>query len=272
MSKTDAKSSSPGTILREPMLHFLVLAICLFGIYGFSRLGDGELLEISRQEIDARIFLQELAMDRELTAAEREEMTSLYIEEQVLVREALKLELDNDARIHDMLAQKMRHVLSGDVIQPGMAELRAYYEVNQDRYITAETVSVDELVFDNREELASEISGLLAAGGDAEAMLAIEPGTISPLPRVNRFDLANIFSYDFSDQVFAAPMNEWTGPFVSNRGQHWLRIGERAEAVLPDFGEIVDRVRFDWIATEEDRHLQVEVDRLRDDYVIVIND
>lgn len=272
MSQTSPDSSRLGALLREPMTHFVVLAALLFGIYGVSRLGGGEVLEISRQEIDARIFMQELAGGAELTAEERDLVTSLYIEQQILVREAGKLELENDARIHDMLAQKMRHVLSGNVIQPATAELREYYEANRDRYTSAETVTVDELVFDTREELPNEIALMLATGGEAEEMLAVEAGTVSPLPRVNRLDIANIFSYEFSDQVFAAALDEWTGPFIGNRGQHWLRIRERAAAELSDFGEIEDRVRLDWIATEEDRLLQIEIDRLWDNYVIVIND
>ncbi len=259
-------------LLREPMTHFVVLAGLLFGVYGLSSLGGGELLEVSQGDIDARIFMRELATGREVTEEEREQITALHIEEQILVREAVRLELDNDARIHDMLAQKMRHVLSGDVIQPSDAELRAYYDANRDRYTTLETVDVVELVFDSRDDPAQEALALLAAGAEAEEILALEPGTDSPLPRVSRLDLMNIFSEAFSEQVFAAQINDWVGPYVSNRGQHWLRVIARDEAELADFGEIIDRVRLDWIATEEDRLLQIEVDRLWDDYVIVIND
>lgn len=264
--------STVNRLLHEPMTHFVVLAALLFGVYGVSSLGGGELLEVRQQDIDARIFMQELSTGRELTQEERDGITALYIEEQILVREAVRLELDNDARIHDMLAQKMRHVLSGDVIQPDEAELRAYYDANRDRYTSLETVSVTELVFDTRDDPAEEALAMLAAGGEPEEVLALEPGTDSPLPRVNRLDLMNIFSDEFADRVFAAQTNDWVGPFVSNRGQHWLRVTERAEAELAEFEEIVDRVRLDWIATEEDRLLQIEVDRLWDDYVIVIND
>ena len=254
------------------MTHFAALALLLFGIYGAANLGGGELLEISQRDIDARIFVREMSVGRELTEAEREQLAALHVEEQILVREAFRLELDNDARIHDMLAQKMRHVLSGDVIQPDNTELRRYYDANRERYTSLETVNADELVFDANAALAGEVAGMLAAGEEPEAMLALEPGTVSPLPRVNRLDLSNIFSDGYSDRVFAAPLDQWVGPFVSNRGQHWLRVRERFAAELPEFGQIVDRVRLDWIATEEDRLLQVEVDRLWDDYVIVIND
>ncbi|MYA35254.1 MAG: peptidyl-prolyl cis-trans isomerase [Gammaproteobacteria bacterium] len=272
MTENNPDPSTLKKLLHEPMTHFVVLAVLLFGVYGVSSLGGGELLEVRQQDIDARIFMQELSTGRELTEEERDQITALYIEEQILVREAVRLDLDNDARIHDMLAQKMRHVLSGDVIQPDEAELRAYYEANRDRYTTLETVDVVELVFDTPDDPVEEALAVLAAGGEPEEILALEPGTDSPLPRVNRLDLSNIFSDEFSERVFAAQIDEWVGPYVSNRGQHWLRVLEREEAELADFEEIVERVRLDWIATEEDRLLQIEVDRLWDDYVIVIND
>ena len=271
MSEHNRNQSALNRLLHEPMTHFVVLAVLLFGVYGISSLGGGEVLEVRQQDIDARIFMQELSAGRELTQEERDGITALYIEEQILVREAVRLELDNDARIHDMLAQKMRHVLSGDVIQPDDTELRAYFEANRDRYTSLETVTVDELVFDTSDP-ADEALALLAAGGEPEEITAREPGTDSPLPNVNRLDLSNIFNDEFADNVFAAQTGEWVGPYISNRGQHWLRVTERAEAELAEFEEIVDRVRLDWIATEEDRLLQIEVDRLWDDYVIVVND
>lgn len=272
MTEKETNPSTVNGLLHEPMTHFVVLAALLFGVYGVSSLGGGEVLEVRQQDIDARIFTRELASGRELTEEERDQVAVLYIEEQILVREAVRLELDNDARIHDMLAQKMRHVLSGDVIHPDETELRAYYDANRDRYTSLETVSVIELVFDTADDPAEEALAMLAAGAEPEEVVALEPGTYSPLPRVNRLDITYIFSEEFADSAFAAQINDWVGPHVSNRGQHWLRVTERAEAELAEFGEIVDRVRLDWIATEEDRLLQIEVDRLWDDYVIVIND
>ena len=270
--ENNSELSASTKLLREPMTHFVALAALLFGVYGVFSLGRGEVLEVDQQDIDARVHLREMSVGRELTRDERDGMAALHIEEQILAREAVKLGLDKDPRIHDMLAQKMRHVLSGVVIQPDDAELRAYYDANRDRYTSLETVSATELVFDTRDDPAREALAMLAAGAEAEEILALEPGSDSALPRVNRLDIAYIFSEEFADRVFAARMNEWVGPFVGNRGRHWLRVTEREEAELAEFEAIIDRVRLDWIATEEDRLLRIEIDRLWEDYVIIVND
>ena len=60
------------------------------------------------------------------------------------------------------------------------------------------------------------------------------------------------------------------GPFISNRGQHWLQVYQRNPSVLPEMSDIVDLVRLDWIALEEDRRLNQEVAKLSSKYSVVI--
>ena len=113
---------------------------------------------------------------------------------------------------------------------------------------------------------------LLVAEAEPQQLLALEQGNSSPLPRVNHIDLSNIFEPEFADTVFAASIGQWSGPFFTNRGQHWLRITERVDARLPSLSEISDQVRLDWITEKEEALLQVEVDKLWDQYTIVIRD
>ena len=104
-------------------------------------------------------------------------------------------------------------------------------------------------------------------------MLSQSPGNLDPLPNVNRLDLSNIFDEPFAEQVFNAEIGLWEGPFLSNRGQHWLQVKSRTESVLPSLGEIRDRVRLEWIAIEEDQRLQTEIERLWEQYTIrILND
>lgn len=258
-------------LTREPMAHFFIIALFIFGLYAITQAGNENLLEIDQREIDARIFMQELSLGEELSPEQRELVTAFYIEEQILVREALAMELDNDERIHDILAQKMRHVLSGNIIQPTDEELGRYFEENRARFETPASLDIDELVFNSREPLADSIIAALQQGSDSDTLLAMSEGTVAPLPNVRSVDLANIFDQEFADRVLAAELNQWQGPFVSNRGQHWLRVIERNPASIPELEEIADLVRLEWIAAEEEIRLQQEIDKLWDEYTIVIN-
>ena len=270
------KSSSVSTpvyarIMREPIVHFFIIAVIIFALYAITQAGNENLLEIDQREIDARIFMQELSRGEELSAEQRDLVTAYYIEEQILVREALAMELDNDERIHDILAQKMRHVLSGNIIQPSAAELSVYYEQNRSRFETPATADFDELVFDSTDPLDASILTSIQQGAEAEALLELSEGTVATLPNVNSVDLANIFDQEFANKVLDAELNQWQGPFISNRGQHWLRAIQKNPAGIPALEDIADLVRLEWIAAEEEARLQQEVDRLWDQYTIVIN-
>ncbi|MDG2141011.1 MAG: peptidylprolyl isomerase, partial [Gammaproteobacteria bacterium] len=177
----------------------------------------------------------------------------------------------NDARIHDMLAQKMRHVLSGDVIQPTQVELNEYYHNNIEAYQTLPSVSVNEIVLNNRDEIPNAAQQLLEQGASANEILDLSPGTAAPLPNVNHIDLSTIFDPEFADDVFNAQTSAWVGPFLSNRGQHFLQITERTNARLSPLEEILDRVRLDWITQEEEVRLQEEINKLWEQYTIIVD-
>ena len=269
------KNVQPNTIkwlLREPLMHFFLMALIIFAVYGLSDQKQTILLELDQADIEGRLFMQEMATGQAISEEQRNYYTAAFVEEQILVQEALKIGLDDDARIHDILAQKMRHVLSGGIIQPNEAELESFYHANLERYRTLQTLDTDEIVFNSRENLSEGLLEQLAAGSDAETLLSQSSGNLDPLPNVNRLDLSNIFDDAFAEQVFGAEIGPWQGPFLSNRGQHWLQIKSRKESFLPPLDEIRDRVRLEWIAREEDQRLKMEIEKLKKRYTIRIVD
>lgn len=257
--------------MREPTVHFFIIALLIFALYATTQSANENILEIDQSEIDSRIFMQELTRGVELTPEQSERVTNTYIENQILVREALSMELDNDNRIHDILAQKMRHVLSGSIIQPTDEELQKYFEENRERFKTPVLRTLDELVFTSKEPLDASIIELLQQNADADTLLAMAEGSVAPLEDVSSSDLNNIFDQEFAEQILTAEPMEWQGPFISRLGQHWLRTTESSPEHIPKLEEIADLVRLQWIAAEEEARLQQEVDKLWDKYTIVIN-
>lgn len=276
MTDIEEQHSSSGislaAIAREPTLHFFLIAALIFGLYAFAQLGNENVLAVNQRDIDARILLREISIGEELNEEQRELVAANYIQEQILVREARRMELDNDERIHDILAQKMRHVLSGNIIQPSEEELSNYYQLNRQYYETLATLTADELVFNSSNALSPEVMNAINRGAEPQALLELEAGTVSTLPNVNSIDLANIFEPQFSENVFAADIDSWTGPFTSNRGQHWLRVRTRTESRIPTLEEISDQVRLEWLTEEEEIRLQLEVDKLWEQYSVIIID
>jgi len=258
-----------GRFLREPTLHFILLAAALFGINAVVGSCSREVIQIDRAAVAARIFLNEMNLGAPLNEDQRHQVEESYVDEQVLVQEALELGLERDVRIHDILAQKMRHVLSGELIQPTDQELQNYYEVNQTRYVQEASLTVNELVVRSPDPLPEALAEQLQGGVWADQLVSELAGSRGVLERVSRSDLAAMFNAEVAGRIFEAGPGQWIGPHRSVRGQHWLQVEVRAEEALPPLEVLYDRVRIDWIAAEEEERLARRVAELRARYDIV---
>lgn len=250
--------------VREPLLHFLVLAAALFGAAAALR-GDEDVIEVTRQELDYRIFQVE-AREGTLTDDERRLVEEAYIDERVLVREARAMGLDADERIDDILVQKMLHILSGDVIQPSDQELEAYYRENREAYATDASITVDEVVVDGDGMLPRA----LLEGTPPEQLPA---GTVvghRVMERLTFDDLVQIFGQPGAETVSSAETSDWWDVQESSRGRHWVRVRERYGTDVPPLDVVRDAVRLDWIAEREQVLLLDRVAELRSNYTVVV--
>lgn len=257
-------------ILKEPTFHFLILAAVISLSYWLLNLNSENQIQIDQEEIDARILVAELTQGYTANSVQREQIEKELIDDYLLVLEAYELGLQNDARINDILAQKMRHVLSGNIIQPTQEELETFYANNISRYTSAPRVTADEVVFNTTEPLPELITTQLAQGVLPEDIDSELTSTSGILPQVTQRDFASIFSEAFASQIFSAQLDAWVGPYTSNRGQHWLRIAETFPAATAPLDQIADQVRLDWIIEEEEERLAEEIAILRSEYTITI--
>ncbi|MDH3207580.1 MAG: peptidylprolyl isomerase [Gemmatimonadota bacterium] len=251
--------------MREPLVHFVALAALLFGVSALFGPGD-DVIEITRDEIEWRILQVEAQEGQRLTDDERQLVLERYIDERVLVREAQALGLAEDERIDDILVQKMLHVLSGDVIQPSDEELRAYYAGNSERYAVEATVTVDEVVLPVGAPLPTE----LLDGAEPAELTGGGLVASRVMSRLSLDDLAQIFGDASASAVFGTEVGDWVDAYESVRGQHWFRVRERSEAIVPPLEVVREAARLDWIAEQEDRRLLARVAELRARYDVVV--
>ncbi|MEX2375503.1 MAG: peptidyl-prolyl cis-trans isomerase [Dehalococcoidia bacterium] len=262
-----------GGILREPVVHFVALAALLFVI---NAAVDGQrsanIIEIDQAHLNARVLALEATLGTELSDEDRLRLREAYIDEQVLVREALSLGLEDDAQIHDFLAQKMLHVLSADVIQPTDAELKAYFDVNRARYTSPATVTVTEFVVNSHEQLPSSLLQQLRAGVPPNRLSTDLPHRSGVLADTSIDDLVLLFGERTAELVFQATVDSWVGPHDTRRGQHWFRVTDRTERDAPPLEAMREQVRLDWVVEQEDVRLEGRVAELRQRYQIVFTD
>jgi hypothetical protein len=250
--------------LREPLLHFALLAAGLFALAAVLR-RDDDVIEVTRQELDWRI-LQVESREGALSAEERQLVEEAYIDERVLIREARAMGLEADERIDDILVQKMLHILSGDVIQPSDEELAAHYEANREAYATDAALTVDEVVVAENATLPRA----LLEGTPPEQLPAGSVIGHRIMERLTFEDLTQIFGAEGAEIVSDAETDDWWEAQQSPRGRHWVRVRERFGTTVPPLEVVRDAVRLDWIAAQEQVRLLERVSQLRTTYTVVV--
>lgn len=267
--RTSAKALVAG-VLREPTVHFVLIAVALFATSAAMRArSDGRVIEIDRGRVTARIAWIEANLSDRLTAEERRRVEEAYVDEQILVREALAIGLQEDPQVQDILAQKMLDVLSADVLQPTEAELEAQYHANRARFASPETATVDELVVETDHSLPTDLQNQLKRGVAPRRLASSLPMRHHVLTQVTLDGLTRTFGGTTAELIFGAVHGAWVGPHVSVRGQHWFRVTERTESVTPALDVIREAVRLDWAREQEQVRLQRRVDELRGRYDVV---
>ena len=259
-------------ILREPTSHFVLLAAVLFGANAVLESWRGNVITIDRVQIDVRIAELEAIRGAPLSPEERQLVEDAYIDEQVLVREALDMGLEADRRIDDILVQKMLHVLSGDVIQPTEDELREFYEANRASYTPESTLTIEEVVIAGDSPAAGDLVARLRVGASALELAESPDARSSVLRAVTGGDLRRLFGPVTAELILSANTEGWIGPHETVRGQHWFRIVERTTPELPPLDSVRERARLDWVADQEAARLDQAVRELRDRYNIVIEE
>lgn len=246
--------------LREPLLHFLLLGLVIFGV--FERFGPDKqpqsAIVVTQGIIDAQVEGFSRTWLRQPTPQEIDDLIREYVREEVYYREAVALGLDrDDTVIRRRLRQKLEFVAEsqGESREPTDEQLRAYVDAHRDQYRTDERVSFLQVYLNPERrgaELAQDMERLLAElRGRGAELDPTQFGDATMLERVfdNAVagDVAAQFGDRFTEQIARLPLGEWQAPVESAYGMHAVLVRERANGRAPPLDEVRDAVRRDWL-------------------------
>jgi peptidyl-prolyl cis-trans isomerase C len=142
-------------LLREPLVHFLLLGAILFGVYAYMERGRGGVdqskqIRLTLDDLSQLVLVFQSQWRRDPAPEEFRALVEEKVREEVLYREALALGLDkNDTIVMRRMAQKMQF-LAEDVAaarEPTPAEIGTWFEANRDRVALPPRVSFRHLYF-----------------------------------------------------------------------------------------------------------------------------
>jgi len=273
--------------LREPLVHFLMIGLVLFVVYGYMQHGRGG-SESSKQIPLTLDDLRQMDMyfvsqwHRQPTPEEFQAMVEDKVREEVLYREALAMGLDKDDTIvKRRMAQKMQF-LAEDVAaahEPSTDELKAWFDKNKEKFALPSRYSFRHLYFspDKRGKNAQEdaakalakIAGQpedskLAASLADPFMLQDYYGDRAPSA------IAKEFGPPFAVALEKMKPGSWQGPIESGYGWHLVFVTTVIPGRIPAFEEIEPDVKTAWLGEQKQQAWDKAYREMRAKYTVLL--
>ena len=280
-------------IVREPLVHFVVLGALLFAIDAWRAPAEPtaappappapaaspapapatKTIVIDAQTRATIAGAAERRLGHVPTAAELAEATERWIDEEVLYREALSRGLDrDDPVIHERIASRMSYVLAETVSlpEPSDAELRAWFDKHRDKWSVAEHVDFTHVFVAGTdtaaEARARELLASLQAGAAPERLGDTFSGGHRYRGR-KLADLAAAFGDDFVTGLAQQPVGTWVQR-RSRHGLHLVRVDRVDAPKGADFAAAKLDVRKDWLDAHRADATAAAMKQLRQSWTI----
>lgn len=274
-------------LLREPLLHFLLLGALLFGLYaavpaGRSANPAASEIRLSVDELEQLILVFKAQWRRAPTPQELQQLVENKIQEEVLYREALAMGLDKDDEIvKRRMAQKMQF-LAEDVAaarEPASEELRRWFDTRQSLFAQPARVGFRHVYFspdrrgvrakDDAQAALERLAG--QPGSTALAATLADPFMFQEYYRDRTPDfLAKEFGPRFALALPSLRPGSWQGPIESGFGWHLVYVDTLIPGRVPAFEEIEPEVKRAWLAEQKAQASQKAYADMRRKYTVLL--
>jgi hypothetical protein len=269
-----------GRLLREPLLHFLVLGGLFFVFLGRGRAefpAGGTEIVVSAVDIKRIATRFSTTWQRAPSENELQGAINDYVREEVLYRTGLSLGLDKDDTIvRRRIRQKMEFFLEDMIVGPDETELRSFFKASADKFRTEARISFRQIFVsskrsDPKSDAEAMLPRLVALGAEAQ-------GDGDPLPLPESFgptplsQIRSQFGEDFVRHLSSAQPGNWAGPLKSAYGFHLVLVRAVEPARLPQLQEVRDAVRREWFAARRAAVIDEQYRKLLSGFHVRVDD
>lgn len=255
-------------LIREPILHFMVLGALVFAAYGALKSpssGSQDVIAIPRVKVEQLAAQFTLAWKRPPSPEQLKAMIDESVKEEVLVRQAIRLGLDkDDPVIRRRLRMKLEFLQNAeiDVLVPDDAELERFLKANVEKFTVEPQVSFQQIYFNPARRGGTIDGDMISALKVLRHDAAADPdqfGDPTMLPyqpqETGRDSIGRIFGDSFFDALAPLAPNTWSDPIRSDVGMHLVRVLDRTAGRVPDVSEVRDLLIREWL-TERRKPLE----------------
>jgi parvulin-like peptidyl-prolyl isomerase len=265
------------SLLREPVLHFLLIGLLLFLVYGWltPAARSGARIVVTQPMVDGMAQEYRTRWNRPPSEQELARLVEAYIRDEILYREGVALGLDRDDPVIKRRVRQKLEVIAEEQLArdaPTDAQLIAYLEKHPDAFTQPGTVSFEQIYFAAATPSAQVEAARAAALRGSDPALLGQPTMLPPDAKNARLDLvARDFGLAFAAEIEKLPLDTWAGPVASAFGQHLVRVRSRTAARLPPLAEVRTAVAREWENERRTSSLAANDKALRGRYQVIID-
>jgi parvulin-like peptidyl-prolyl isomerase len=262
---------------REPLLHFAVLGVALFGLFRVVGPDEqGATIVVTADTRERITTQQERRLGRAPSEAELDAALQSWADAEMLYREARALGLDRaDPIVRRRLTQKLQFSFeeAEELPEPSDAELEAWIADHADRFQQAARVGFTHVFVQSSARLVpeaqlAELATALSEGADPATLgQAFVLGQV--ITPKSAAELNRQFGPDFGDAAIELPELGWHR-LRSLYGWHLVHVDERLPGGLASVDEVRARAREGLLQEAREQARERAMNELRARYEVVI--
>ncbi|HVY08355.1 MAG TPA: peptidylprolyl isomerase [Burkholderiales bacterium] len=267
-------------LLREPLLHFLVLGALLFAFYGWLHRGlpgGADEIVVTRAQVQNLEAQFARTWQRAPAPDELRGLIDNWVREEIYYREGLAMGLEHDdAVIRRRVAQKVEFMGEAQPASPPSdADLRSWLEAHPGKYRAAPRYSLRQVYFDPQrhgKRLDADIEAARTAlqkGADVRGDSTMLPAQMAD---AEESDVARQFGTAFAQALEGLPIGAWQGPVKSGFGLHFVQLRARTEGRVATLDEAREVLQRDLLYSRSEQAKAAYYAKLREKYKVRVDD
>jgi hypothetical protein len=267
-------------LIKEPLLHFVLIGAGLFLLFSFTNGPAGDQpnrIVVTPGQVEQMEARFTRTWMRPPTKDELAGLIESHVRDEVYYREAVAMGLHrNDPSVRQRMRLKLEYLLEDLSAQeePGDDILNEYLQEHQDKFQVEPEVSFYQVYLNpvKRQDMEAEAEYILVLLRRGVAPESVGDATLvqGEYRLATLSNIARQFGEPFAQQVVALAPGAWTGPHYSGLGGHLVKVTEHMEGRLPELEEIRSQVQREYLAQRRQEMKDMAYQGLRENYEVVI--
>jgi hypothetical protein len=266
-------------LIREPLLHFLLLGAALFWLYGWLNEGlpgaQNEIV-VSRGQMRGLEAQFVRVWQRPPAPQELQGLIDNWVREEILFREGLLMGLDrDDPVVRRRIAQKVEFILDSAIpAAPTDTELQEWLDTHSEKYSIESQYSLRQVFFDPQRH-GDAVAQLISSGQAAlrkGSTVAGDPTLLPTTMTASASEVARVFGSEFEIALRTLPLGGWEGPVSSGFGIHLVELTARAADRKASLSEVREAVARDLLHVRSEEANAAFYEKMKATYNVRIDD